>query len=42
MAEKKLTPALESYLVTIYKLSKDDGVTRISMWRKLKMLVIQV
>lgn len=36
MAEKKLTPALESYLVTIYKLSKDDGVTRISDVAKVK------
>lgn len=36
MGEKKLTPALESYLVTIHKLSKNDGVTRVSDVAKIK------
>ncbi|MBZ4649393.1 manganese-dependent transcription regulator [Thermosipho africanus Ob7] len=36
MADKKLTPALENYLVTIYKLSKNDGVTRVSEIAKVK------
>ncbi|MBT1248554.1 MULTISPECIES: metal-dependent transcriptional regulator [unclassified Thermosipho (in: thermotogales)] len=36
MAIKKLTPALENYLVTIYKLSKEKGVTRISEVAKIK------
>ncbi|ABR30033.1 DNA-binding protein [Thermosipho melanesiensis] len=30
MTVKKLTPTLENYLVTIYKLSKKNGFTRIS------------
>ena len=36
MASKKLTPALENYLVTIYKLSKEKGITRISEIAKAK------
>ncbi|MBO8161262.1 MAG: metal-dependent transcriptional regulator [Thermosipho sp. (in: Bacteria)] len=36
MAEKKLTPALENYLVTIYKLSKENGVARVSEVARIK------
>ncbi|SHH31654.1 metal-dependent transcriptional regulator [Thermosipho atlanticus] len=36
MAGKKLTPTLENYLVTIYKLSKKDGITRVSDVAKSK------